>query len=414
MIQQFVTAFRGLAPFLRLNLAGGDLRPVAQVLLAQAGSEQEREPEREQDSANLWMNLATVFFAMGQRQTGLAIQAQALQMRQTYLLPAVRQPARGRLRLRRVAGAIAENTPLDCLLEDCDIDLICHYATPELPLPAELPAHDAVLVAICDASDNRPMLKLLAGLLRNWARPVINAPEHIPNTERSAASDLLQGVPGLLMPPTREVSRDFLFALLRGAASLDEVFAACRLPLILRPVGSHAGRDLACIDDLAGLARYLAAVPDACFYLSRFIDYSDANGVFRKYRIALIDGQPFACHMGISAHWMIHYLNAGMYEDAAKRAEEETFMRGFPAFARRHAEALKAIWQRSQLDYVCVDCAETGDGDLLVFEIDHVMVIHAMDPVDLFPYKQEHMGKVKRAFENYLYGLYRARPAHVA
>lgn len=410
MIQQFATAFRGLAPFLRLNLAGGDLRPVAQALLALAGSEQ----EKEQDNANLWMNLATAFFAMGQRQTGLAIQAQALQMRQTYLLPAVRQPARFRLLLLMVAGDIAENTPLDCLLEDCDIDLICHYATPERPLPAELPAHDAVLVAICDAVDNRPMLKMLAGLLRNWARPVINAPEHIPNTERSAASDLLQGVPGLLMPPTRAVSRDFLFALLSGAASLGEVFADSRLPLILRPVGSHAGRDLARIDDLAGLARYLEAVPAASFYLSRFIDYSDANGVFRKYRIALIDGQPFACHMGISAHWMIHYLNAGMYEDAAKRAEEETFMRGFPAFAARHAEALKAIWRRSQLDYVCVDCAETGDGDLLIFEIDHVMVIHAMDPVDLFPYKQDHMGKVKRAFEDYLYGLLRARQAHVA
>lgn len=406
MIQQFATAFRGLAPFLRLNLAGGDLRPIAQALLVQANDEQ--------DNAPLWMNLATVFFAIGQRETGLAIQAQALLMRQTYLLPAVRQPARLRLLLLMVAGDIAANTPLDCLLEDCDIDLICHYATPEQPLPAELPAHDAVLVAIGEGVENLAVLKLLAARLRNWFRPVINAPEHIPNTERRTASDLLQGVPGLLMPPTREVSRDFLLGLRDGAASLAEVFADCRLPIILRPVGSHAGRDLARIDDLAGLRRYLADVPDAGFYLSPFIDYSDANGVFRKFRIALIDGQPFACHMGISTNWMIHYLNAGMYEDAAKRAEEEVFMSAFAAFAERHGEALKAIWQRSQLDYLCIDCAETADGALLVFEIGHAMVVHAMDPVDLFPYKQEHMGKVKRAFENYLYGLYRARPAHVA
>lgn len=406
MIQQFATAFRGLAPFLRLNLAGGDLRPIAQALLARANDEQ--------DNAPLWMNLATVFFAIGQRETGLAIQAQALLMRQTYLLPAVRQPARLRLLLLMVAGDIAANTPLDCLLEDCDIDLICHYATPEQPLPAELPAHDAVLVAIGEGAENLAVLKLLAARLRNWFRPVINAPEHIPNTERRTASDLLQGVPGLLMPPTREVSRDFLLGLRDGAASLAEIFADCRLPIILRPVGSHAGRDLARIDDLAGLRRYLADVPDAGFYLAPFIDYSDANGVFRKFRIALIDGQPFACHMGISTNWMIHYLNAGMYEDAAKRAEEEVFMSAFAAFAARHGEALKAIWQRSQLDYLCIDCAETADGALLVFEIGHAMVVHAMDPVDLFPYKQEHMGKVKRAFENYLYGLYRARPAHVA
>lgn len=118
--------------------------------------------------------------------------------------------------------------------------------------------------------------------------------------------------------------------------------------------------------------------------------------------MALIDGQPFACHMGVSSHWMIHYVNAGMYEDAAKRAEELAFMEGFAAFAARHAGTLAAIHQRSKLDYVCIDCAETRDGELLIFEIDHAMVVHAMDPEDLFPYKQVHMRKVKQAFEAYL------------
>ena len=51
--------------------------------------------------------------------------------------------------------------------------------------------------------------------------------------------------------------------------------------------------------------------------------------MFRKYRIALIEGRPFACHMGVSEHWMIHYLNAGMRESAPKRAEEACFMAEF-------------------------------------------------------------------------------------
>ena len=69
--------------------------------------------------------------------------------------------------------------------------------------------------------------------------------------------------------------------------------------------------------------------------------------------------------MGISSHWMIHYINAGMYED----------------------------------------CAETPAGELLIFEIDHVMVIHAMDPEDLFPYKSSHMLKARQAFERFLLEL---------
>ena len=57
------------------------------------------------------------------------------------------------------------------------------------------------------------------------------------------------------------------------------------------------------------------------------------------------------------------------------------------------------------MDYICIDCAETPRGELLIFEIDHAMVVHAMDPEDLFPYKQIHMGKVRLAFEDFLFSL---------
>ena len=61
---------------------------------------------------------------------------------------------------------------------------------------------------------------------------------------------------------------------------------------------------------------------------------------------------------------MIHYLNAGMYEEEWKRKDEAAFMAGFDDFAQRHGVALKAIAERTQLGYVCVDCAQTADGQL--------------------------------------------------
>ena len=54
---------------------------------------------------------------------------------------------------------------------------------------------------------------------------------------------------------------------------------------------------------------------------------------------------------------------------------------------------------------MCVDCAETPSGELLIFDIDHAMVVHAMDTEALFPYKQVHMLKVKQAFEDFLSSL---------
>ena len=389
--------FVGLAPFLRLSIAGDDLLPYGQQLLALA--------QQRPDDASLWMNLSQAMLCLGQREMGLAVQGQALEAQRIYDLPAAQQPARLRLLMLMVAGDLSANTPLDCLLEDSDIDLIFYYVSPGDPLALPIPKHDALLVAVSEADENRELLTALESLLRGWPVPVINAPQHIPSVGREAASALLGDAPGVLIPPTLRASRDKLQAIATGQAGFAEIFADCDFPVILRPVGSHGGHGLDRIVDVASLVDYLARVDALDFFVSRFIDYRSADGFYRKMRVALIDGVPFACHMGVSTHWMIHYLNAGMYEEAWKREDEASFMAGFDDFAQRHKAALQAIYERSGLDYVCIDCAQTADGQLLVFEIDHAMVVHAMDTEAMFPYKQQHMQKVRDAFRDYLLRL---------
>jgi glutathione synthase/RimK-type ligase-like ATP-grasp enzyme len=175
-------------------------------------------------------------------------------------------------------------------------------------------------------------------------------------------------------------------------------------PLIVRPVDSHAGTDLQKVDDGTALHAYLATHPASEFYLAPFVDYSGPDGQFRKYRIVLIDGTPFICHLAISSHWMVHYLNAGMDDSAAKRAEEAAGMAAFDdGFARRHAAALAEIDSRMGLPYLGIDCAETRDGRLLIFEVDNAMVVHAMDDPGRYPYKGPVMDKVFGAFEKMLH-----------
>ena len=169
--------------------------------------------------------------------------------------------------------------------------------------------------------------------------------------------------------------------------------------MIVRPRGSHAGAGLAKIDDRAALLRYLDARQEEEFFVSRFVDYSGDDGLFRKYRIVFIDGRPYACHLAIADRWDIWYLNAGMSLSATKRLEEEMFMRTFDAdFARRHQAALSAIAGRIGLDYFTMDCAETKNGSLLIFEADNTAIVHDMDPPDIFPYKLPQMRKVFDAF----------------
>ena len=58
-----------------------------------------------------------------------------------------------------------------------------------------------------------------------------------------------------------------------------------------------------------------------------------------------------------------------------------------------------ALHDRLGFDYYSIDCAETQDGRLLVFEADAAAIIHLMDPAAMFPYKQPQMRRVFAAFQ---------------
>jgi hypothetical protein len=89
-----------------------------------------------------------------------------------------------------------------------------------------------------------------------------------------------------------------------------------------------------------------------------------------------------------------------MADDAAKRAEEAELMATFETgFATRHADAFTALHAAFRLDYFAIDCAEDRDGRLLVFEADTAMIVHDMDPPDLYPYKRPAMATLFAAFQ---------------
>ena len=366
-----------------LAYAGVDLAPYGSALRARAASA---------DDANAWMDLSTVLQLIEKRDLGLAAQAQALALSPLYRLPAPTGEARLRLLALMAPGDFMTNAPLDFLFEDGDVAVDMLYLGADAPLPASVPEHDLLFVAIGEAAPTTDLLLALRAVIAAWPRPVLNLPQRIVGSARDRASRLLAGAPGLLMPSTVRLSRDDL------AAGAQQAF-----PCIARPLDAHAGKGLAKLDGPAAVDAYLRQTPDPAFFVSPFVDYRSGDGHYRKYRVVLIAGRPYAVHMAISEHWIVHYLNAGMTESAAKRGEEARFMADFDSdFARRHGAALDAVAQRLGLDYLVIDCAETRDGDLLVFEVDTGAVVHLMDDPEVFPYKPAQMRKVFAAFRQML------------
>jgi glutathione synthase/RimK-type ligase-like ATP-grasp enzyme len=381
----------GLASLAKMTFSGVDLTPLGRRLAHHAACNP--------DDINVLMDLSTILHLTGNRDIALALQAQALETRQLFRLSC----ASGRVGIRLLAimspGDLTLNNAVEFLVEGSDVTLDMLYVAEDLPLPASLPDHDLAIVAVCESDRNRPLLKHIEGLIRSWPRPVLNAPDRIARLSRDGASALLSALPGIEMPISARINRQTLEQIGHGRLSITSLLEDGNFPVIVRPVDSHKGQGLAKLDAASDIADYLQSQPESEFYVARFVDYRGPDGLFRKYRIVLIDGRPFACHMAISEHWVVHYMSAGMTDNPEKRAEEARFMAQFDeAFGRRHAEAFQAIADRVGLEYVGMDCGETVDGKLLIFEVDSGMTVHAMDPVDVFPYKQPQMRKVFDAF----------------
>ena len=286
-----------------------------------------------------------------------------------------------------VAGPYTANTPADLLFDAARVTLHRWYVDPAGATPP-LPPHDAVFVAIGEADEAAPHLAAMERFAAQSDRPVLNRPELIRRLGRVPLAETFAAAEHCRVVATSRLARE------RYAADGFPV------PHIVRPVGSHGGHGLTRIDDDAQRAAYLDAVDAPELYVAPYVDYSGADGFFRKYRIVFIGGEPFPFHLAISPRWMVHYYNAPMAEHRWMRDEEHAFLaRMDEVFAGELHDALRETARLLQLDYVGIDCAIDRDGKLLIFEADNALIIHLLDDPALFGYKHAYVPRILTALD---------------
>ncbi len=342
-----------------------------------------------QDAAAL-LDLGILHQLLGLQEQGLAIQHDALKLQQHFAVDRA-ENAQIKLLALMQPGTFQENTPVEFLIENTQIQLEILYILPNAPLPETIPDHDVMLVGIGYTEAGKALLERMIPWVAAWPKPVINRPEHVLKTSREALKFALQSADDVFVADIQRLTRT-------ETASYTSHF-----PILIRPVDSHAGRGLEKIDEAAALAPYLENIHDENFFITEFVDYSQPDGLFYKYRVVLIAGKPYIAHLAMNDQWMIHYLNAGMKEDAAKRELEAQGMASFhTGFALRHARAFEQMHQRLGLDYLVMDCSETPDGRLFVFEADTIMIVHDMDDEEIYPYKKPVMKCLFDAFSAFV------------
>lgn len=381
----------GQARLMQMMFNGDDLSSTASLLLENARTDPL--------NAEALLDLSTILLLRGDQAVGLAMQLEALSIRQQFSI----QPGKGlRLLVLKTPGDFMANSPVEFLIRNADIETDVLFIAPDLPYPVTID-HDLVYNGISEGKQNMSALSMASTLLKQWGKPLINRAEEIPLLSRDRACEILDVLPGTYMPQNLLLSREEVRSMAATTHQLSEFLVQDQFPILVRPVDSHAGAGLKKLSSQAEILAYLQEEVTDYFYVAPFVDYRSSDGKFRKYRIAFVKGAPYLCHMAISEKWMIHYLNAGMTESTAKRAEEERAMIHFKQeFGLRHEDALAAVADAFDLEYFGIDCAESQDGQLLIFEAGNAMVVHDMDPLDMFPYKAPLMQELFIDFQQML------------
>jgi tetratricopeptide (TPR) repeat protein len=345
------------------------------------------------------MALFQLLQVVQQRDEALAHQAAALEICRLFTQPCTSGAPRATILVLKAPGDLQTNIPLDLLFDRAhytlhDLYFVAGHAP---PAPGELPPYDVVFNAISESERAVPALSAAQSFIAAQPKPALNDPARVRLLSRDGAVRLFADIPGCRFPPTGRLARAELLS-----ASPVAVLSAhgFRLPIVIRPIESHAGIDLARIETAAELAEYLARVERPDYYVAPFVDYRSADGYYRKYRVMFVAGVPYPCHLAISQRWMIHYLNADTPNFVWMRAEEERFLADLSTvFTGAAADALHAIGRRCGLDYAGMDCALDPEGRVLVFEIDAAMLVHLWDPIEIYPYKHRYVPRIFRAVE---------------
>jgi tetratricopeptide (TPR) repeat protein len=323
-----------------------------------------------------WM-CGEIAHVLGDDETSTAYRARALALQRIFRDPL---PVAGRTAVLLLLRDLpySTNTPLELIVDRERFAVHKWYV--EDGGAAELPDYDVAFTGFGSARSAQRAVDRAAAL-----RPNVNDPNRLASTARERLASTLHAVSGVSAPQTSVRNADGLRAL--------------TLPVLVRPVDTHAGEGFVYAVDRADLEQVVQRHSVDDYYVSQFTNYRSADGYYRKFRVIFVEGRAYPYHLAIAPQWMVHYQSAPMEESAAARAEEAAFLTDPRTLFPSWDAVMPAVAEAIGLEYFGIDATVLPGGGLFVFEADAAMLVHDEDPAGIFSYKRPYVARIRAALE---------------
>jgi len=189
--------------------------------------------------------------------------------------------------------------------------------------------------------------------------PFFNLPSLIMNTSRDNIYRTLQGIDKLYIPKTVKIQ----------PKSPSDIYESVKkegfkFPVILRRAGDHGGISTIRIDDDKEEFNVFA-LDGRDYYLTQFVEYAEEDGLYKKYRLIVVDGKAYLRHVKVGSNWMVHHKNQIKNPQKLQQISAKRFLNNKETIQK----VVTDIYNQLQLDYFGIDCYIDKNLNLLVFEI---------------------------------------------
>ena len=204
--------------------------------------------------------------------------------------------------------------------------------------------------------------------------PFFNIPSFVMKTTRENIFNLLQDIDKLHIPKTVKIQ----------PKSPDDIYHTIQeegfeFPVIFREAGDHDGISTIRINDRSEQF-YAFPLDGRNYYLTQFVEYVEKDGLYKKYRLIVVDGKVYLRHVKVSDEWMVYHRTQIENPEKVQHLSAQRFFDNEKAIQK----VVKQIYNRLQLDYFGIDCYIDNKMNFLVFEINPSMGVFTQEKADVF------------------------------
>jgi hypothetical protein len=259
----------------------------------------------------------------------------------------------------------------------------------------QLPQHHVLFNTITDADRNAAALERAREIVALSVAPIVNCPDAVLATARTALAECLRDLPGVVIPATHRFSR---------SGPIPDL----GWPMLLRAPGFHSGQHFVHVEQPEKVPEALALLPAGELLAIEALPTQSPDGLFRKYRMMIVGDELYPMHAAVSNNWKVHFFSAEMAQHPERRAEDEAYLVSPESvLGEQGLRALYAISARLELDYGGIDFGLDERGRILVFEANATMTVPAPPPGAEWDYRRAPVARILAATRSML--LDRAR-----